>query len=973
MRSFRIAIAAFLLVGAMAVSAVTTTNVVVFNLADFTSQPATNRKVVIKPLSAPVGDTNTIFSLDWRTFTSDSSGMFSVSNMTPGLYSIELQSPPTLTKFTIGVSSTNETVYASTLLTTATNQTWPPSGTAYTVAASDARYSPIGAGGLAFVPQVGSQSLTNWSMLDTNALTLTSNDVVTALGYAPGTGSGSGITNGQSGVWFPSLSASNSLTIRVGPTNPTPVLNWGRHLSLLPPLYVAGGLSWDTNDNGTFSFTGGHLAGDGAGLTNLNASALASGTVPLARLSGISSNQFDAATSNQLALAGTATTGAWRTNSLPFFTVSAAGIANGLAAVSNAGCMFGPDTPGTVTSGLQEALDAIPRATNQGPLAWGGRIILAAGQFYFTNTLLFSNVWNNGLTLEGAGLFHTKLVYAGAGQGVKTVNLCGTPASLAGGNYPLAGHYNIRDIGFTALNNTTNILLWITNHAYVNIENCLFTSWGLMDNTNYGSGISITHAQTNDSALVGLHLGVVGDCASFVRNCFFNGLATGADFACDHIIVDGFRTAEIGMNTMRWPTNSYYSMGAAILRRGGMDGQYNNVYWYGVRAGLALLNSPANTAPGKEYMGNHYEETCDYPFVRQEGVTTAVYLNTYRNPRDTAHEQYSTSATNGYALTQITVPSAQFIIYGVYNNTYKGTLFSRPTAATNVVFFHGLTDVQDFDEAAIDTSGLTNVAFIWSGTSQSFVGPNGTALVNATVEGFTRWWLTNATYYGLFSIVNATTSGVPIIPPFSSSTNEWLDPSGVSATVTEAYYGTNWGEVDGKLFLDYSAGTLMTTTEPTVNTNWVNYTPSAAVTVSTGAHLALSSLATGGGGWFAGADQLNGIRLAGSAYGGASWSVPLSQMMAGTNVQLEAQFCTSNDFPFSVWSKITTINVSSGVAIQAGPINSTNTTTAGTNFWWFRTNFTIPSTNCIGMLTVGNFSANANPAYLTMVRVKITP
>jgi hypothetical protein len=41
---------------------------------------------------------------------------------------------------------------------------------------------------------------------------------------------------------------------------------------------------------------GGTFSGNGAGLTSLNASQLSSGTVPLARLSGITSNQLDAAT-----------------------------------------------------------------------------------------------------------------------------------------------------------------------------------------------------------------------------------------------------------------------------------------------------------------------------------------------------------------------------------------------------------------------------------------------------------------------------------------------------------------------------------------------------------------------------------------------------------------------------------------------------------------------------------------------------
>ncbi|MEM3862290.1 MAG: hypothetical protein QW203_07415, partial [Thermoplasmatales archaeon] len=58
----------------------------------------------------------------------------------------------------------------------------------------------------------------------------------------------------------------------------------------------------------------------------------------------------------------------------PYVTVSAKGISNGLSNIFNDGADFGPDTPGTLTSGIQEAVNYI---FSQG----GGKIQLLSGVF----------------------------------------------------------------------------------------------------------------------------------------------------------------------------------------------------------------------------------------------------------------------------------------------------------------------------------------------------------------------------------------------------------------------------------------------------------------------------------------------------------------------------------------------------------------------------------------------------------------
>ena len=62
---------------------------------------------------------------------------------------------------------------------------------------------------------------------------------------------------------------------------------------------------------------------------------------------------------------------------IPAVTVSAKGIANGLSTVFNDGADYGPDTAGTITSGIQEAVNYI---VAQG----GGRIVLRMGKYTIT-------------------------------------------------------------------------------------------------------------------------------------------------------------------------------------------------------------------------------------------------------------------------------------------------------------------------------------------------------------------------------------------------------------------------------------------------------------------------------------------------------------------------------------------------------------------------------------------------------------
>ena len=81
-------------------------------------------------------------------------------------------------------------------------------------------------------------------------------------------------------------------------------------------------------------------------------------------------------------------------SNFPIATVSAQGIANGVSTVANAGMMFGPDTLGTKTCGIQEAINS--QVTN----GWfGGKVLLGPGTFYISDRIYF----NGSYIFEGAG------------------------------------------------------------------------------------------------------------------------------------------------------------------------------------------------------------------------------------------------------------------------------------------------------------------------------------------------------------------------------------------------------------------------------------------------------------------------------------------------------------------------------------------------------------------------------------------
>lgn len=310
-------------------------------------------------------------------------------------------------------------------------------------------------------------------------------------------------------------------------------------------------------------------------------------------------------------------------------TISSMGIQNGLSTITNAGLMFGPDTPGTVTSGIQEAWNSVYKGNQYGPGAVGIGMRFGPGYFFYTNVITISNNFTTAIRLQGNTLLDSKLVYAGTATATNcfTVRGGGNPNPTPGGDtLDLPMHVVIRDLGFSAILENTNTLLRITNTSYVMIDSANFTSWNIMTNATWGSAVSINGGTLypNNQGLTGLAVGNVNDHACWVNNTFYAGLATAAHFYTDHLYVDGMKTAFIGLNGTGSPANLFLdtdprSLGSAILRRPGLDSTYRNVHFYVVNCGLAYLNG-SSPSTDVQLFENVVIEGCDHPFA-------AIYPN----------------------------------------------------------------------------------------------------------------------------------------------------------------------------------------------------------------------------------------------------------------------------------------------------------------------------------------------------------
>lgn len=370
---------------------------------------------------------------------------------------------------------------------------------------------------------------------------------------------------------------------------------------------------------------------------------------------------------------------------------------------------FGPWTSGTTTAGIQEAWDSVIwRGSNAGPFVPGVKFVFSGGYFFFTNQLRLTNYWPMSLTLQGENLLNTKLVYAGTATNVSTI-LIGSTASSRPGSLNIPMHVTISDLGFSALRNTNNVLLEVADYSDLNIDRCNFTSWQIMTNSHEGAGVSLAgdSVPSGPANLVGLKTTTGFEHGTFVSSTYFAHLATGWDARNDHITAHALRFAHIGL-TNNYDATSRYSLGACVVREGGLDSLWSYCHFYSAKigfAGLELSESPLLDHPNFEAISN---------------VAVASLLSNTQNPvmRDPQLYQDSWVANNiqCYALTNspnygvlTSEPKTNAVAYGADPGgvspwvvrfgakTVLGAKPDRVDVGTDLVFFLQSTDVNTIE------------------------------------------------------------------------------------------------------------------------------------------------------------------------------------------------------------------------------------------------------------------------------------
>lgn len=399
-----------------------------------------------------------------------------------------------------------------------------------------------------------------------------------------------------------------------------------------------------------------------------------------------------------------------------------------ILAIDNQGTnIFGPFTPGTTTYGIQEAVNSFSKGSSFGPLANNAELRFSGDYFYYTNAIYVTNLYPAGITWKGASMLSTKLVYAGVAQGISTINF-GSLNNPAAGSISRSQTIRIEDVGFTAINNTTNILVTMTNYASLDLTRLLFTSWQMMTNVSNGSGVSIvdnvqTVGGTPVPGLVGLVTSSGLEIYASYKDLYFIQLACGMDTSADNVDAAGIRGAFVGMSMTSggsfvksnlWPNTSPYGLGAVVVRRSGLPNSiWQKCLFYRCYVGFALTETGETPQ-----LLNMRSESTDFPMITDgysAGLDATVYYSTGFTPTGMASPLGNWADGAKYYPTNVANPF-------VYSMSLNASTFDISVAGTNV-FSVGIANGRGLASqfVALDSfvggtfhgeaSGLTNQTF----------------------------------------------------------------------------------------------------------------------------------------------------------------------------------------------------------------------------------------------------------------------
>jgi hypothetical protein len=206
----------------------------------------------------------------------------------------------------------------------------------------------------------------------------------------------------------------------------------------------------------------------------------------------------------------------------PYVVVSPLGIANGLSGLVNGGADFGPDTPGTSTSGIQEAINA---------LTSGGRVLLTTGTYTLGTTSVILPV-AVAVSLES---YSPDEVAGGSGTAAPTACLdyTGTGFAIDSSNTSLTPDYTGSTTTPAPVGYVDGIMVYSPNGNGVRINNVVYQIGRL---SVYG-----TNASGNS---IGLQISPIGNGPEVtIRFVRVIGFKTEIIIAQDHVSIGHINTS----------------------------------------------------------------------------------------------------------------------------------------------------------------------------------------------------------------------------------------------------------------------------------------------------------------------------------------------------------------------------------------------------------------------------------------------
>jgi hypothetical protein len=496
----------------------------------------------------------------------------------------------------------------------------------------------------------------------------------------------------------------------IGITGPVP-------LAQLPGAVLTNGASGLT--------LAGAFAGNGGELTNLNAAAIAAGTINYQRLP------------TNVVL------------NLPAVTVSSLGLAKG-AAISNNGAMFGPDTPGTTTSGIQEGINYFAQVTNR-TSAFGGEVDLGNGEFLCTSPIWITNSQIVEFKIRGNGPYKSIIRYTGS-QAVNFITISSLSNSRPG---DLGGEVNSTSIYFDSFGiaSSTDSATWLTMWGGCSrgvINNTLWTYWpAATNNDDWGLVFGTIAPSPNAKNLNGLFLAPNATDLVTMNNPLFSYLANGCQSMVDHTLIIGLNANFIGYspapawsNQAGSATANYLSIyqavssfGAAITYMGGLgDNTLINPTIYKCGVGIANVGagitgshltifSGREESVGVDYISTYPSSWDGYP------VNSVEWYEPMSNGNLTGKTITYTGSPqgNGSFLVTNNTPPANFHIAG-YSGTanFKVVNLVTPGTVTAGAFQGSGAGLTSLNGSAI--TGTVNL----NNANNSFAGSFNASVITQT-------------------------------------------------------------------------------------------------------------------------------------------------------------------------------------------------------------------------------------------------